>query len=135
MPRSCPSLVGTNSLQAFCKLFGVGDPNGLLPAKCRAVLGIAGDRFTISTNRLKVKVAHWTLDGVNSFLCLEGLPPSRGSGSLQRTTAYDLGLGLDTLQEDYQEFNESILTILPKKSEEVDEMGIPYILFGEYSPR
>ena len=33
--------------------------------------------------------------------------------------------GLDTLQEDYPEFNESILTFLPKKSDEVDLMGTP----------
>ena len=37
--------------------------------------------------------------------------------------------GLDTLQEDYEAYNESILTFLPKKSEEVDDMGIPYILW------
>ena len=43
-------------------------------------------------------------------------------------------IGLDTLQEDYQEFNESILTFLPKKSEEVDEMGIPIYSPGNIRP-
>ena len=42
--------------------------------------------------------------------------------------------GLDTLREDYEEFNESILTFLPKKSEEVDDMGIPIYSAGNTRP-
>ena len=33
--------------------------------------------------------------------------------------------GLDILGEDFADFNESILTFLPKKTDEEDEMGIP----------
>ena len=33
--------------------------------------------------------------------------------------------GLDILERDYQDFNESILTFLPKKTDDYDEMGTP----------
>ena len=57
--------------------------------------------------------------------CRSFAAPVLFAALIQMTSAH----GLDVLQTDYEDFNQSILTFLPKKTEEVDEMGTPI-----YSP-